>query len=113
MTGFCSGWLAQPAGFCHIRRWMNWPASPQTQYHSILLGVPDAGHHISHYPERLPRPTKPFWIRRLLRHGLQNAWHVFLVFPQFSPSHCKTISYTRADMAMLHLGDVDCLILFH
>jgi hypothetical protein len=89
--------LAQPAGFCHIRRWMNWPASPQTQCYSILLGVPDAGHHIS-YPESFPRP-KPFWIRLLRgRHGLQNAWHVSFSTdrPPVSPSLLRVCSVRQS-----------------
>lgn len=78
--------LAQPAGFCHIRRWMNWPASPQTQCYSILLGVPDAGHHIS-YPERLPK-TQAFLDSSAARAArpAERMACLFLHRPPVSPS---------------------------
>jgi hypothetical protein len=82
--------LAQPAGFCHIRRWMNWPASPQTQYYSILLGVPDAGHHI-------PRP-KPFWIPPAARaaRSAERMACLFLHRPPVSPSLLRVCSVRQS-----------------
>jgi hypothetical protein len=49
----------------------------------------------------------------LLRHGLQNAWHVFLPVVFLSFALLRQSLELPCGMAMLHLGDVGCLIFFH